>query len=82
MKYFYIVFSSNSENTSIFYREDPGPRYFADVMRVGTADNIAARLESIEGLLHANICSTKKEAQETAAAWNKAYKDNGTYIFR
>lgn len=29
----------------------------------------------------ANLCSSKKEAEQTAAEWNAAFKRNGTALF-
>lgn len=76
MKYFYIVFTEN-------YLSDDGEKmlYIADVMRVSTADNIAARLEHIGGLLHANICETKKKAEAIRDAWNEQYKKNNVHFY-
>ena len=35
----------------------------------------------IKGILHANICDTKKEATKIVQEWNEGYKQNGTYMF-
>lgn len=80
-KYFYIVFAAKAAPPLFETEKDHKTRYYADIMRVSTQDNIASRLDIIGGLLHANICRTKKEAQDIKDAWNEAYKLNGTYIY-
>lgn len=79
-KYFYIVFAAEAGSLFEIYK-DGKKKYYADIMRVSTKDNIAARLEHIGGLLHANICRTKKDAETIKSAWNETYKLNGDYIF-
>jgi hypothetical protein len=79
-KYFYIVFAAKAGTLFEIYKDDQ-EKYYADIMRVSTQTNIASYLDNIGGLLHANICQSKKQAQEIKNAWNEAYKHNGTYIY-
>lgn len=41
--------------------------------------NFASVPLQIPGITSANICSTKKEAENVVAFWNKCYKKNKTY---
>lgn len=36
---------------------------------------------NIKNIITANICETKKAAEELASFWNECYKANGTYLF-
>ena len=67
MKYHYIAISTliNGKN-------------FASVLRVSKSDNLLFSLQ-IPGITAANICSTKKEAENVVDFWNKCYKTNKTY---
>lgn len=38
-------------------------------------------LNMYAGMMHANICSSKREADAVARAWNESYKRNGTALF-
>ena len=38
-------------------------------------------LDRIGGLVTANVCNSRKEAEEIARAWNETYKKNGTYCY-
>lgn len=78
---FYIVFSASDYGESLFGESDNKKRYYAAVMKVSKADNLVSRLESIGGLLHANICETRAEAIRIKNEWNEAYINNGTYIY-
>lgn len=48
---------------------------------IAVNDNLLPKLDRIGGLIHANICPTKKRAEEVAEFWNASYKANGTYFF-
>lgn len=76
MKNFYVVFAVDYKGMF----EDQNKRYFADILKVSSSQNIAASLDAIGGLMHANICESKKQAQEIKESWNAQYKANGTYI--
>ena len=43
--------------------------------------NNLLNIANIKGILHANICDTKKEAERIVEQWNESYKQNGTYMF-
>ena len=83
MNNYYIVFTVDGSKAPALFESiaEGDKKYFADVMRVSELDNLTAKLEGIGGLMHANICSTKKRAREIADAWNEGYKKNGTYLF-
>jgi len=53
---------------------------YAYVLKVSESDNLLSKL-AIKGITAANLCSTKKEAFQVAAAWNKSFKNNGSYMF-
>lgn len=55
-------------------------KYYSYVVKINESDNALSRL-SINGIIHANIYTTKKKAENTAAFWNECYKTNGTYLF-
>ncbi len=85
MKYFYIAVTvEQDKNESIFTEranETPERGLYAYCIRCTENDNIKAVLERIGGLIHANICPTKKQAQNTVIFWNFCYRENGTYLF-
>ena len=85
MKKFYLAVTvCQDKNESIFEQAEnrgPEPGYYAYVIPVSESDNVKSRLETIGGLVHANICSTKKRADEIVNHWNESYKANGTYLF-
>ena len=69
MKYFYIAVTIADND-----------KFYAYVIKIAPADNILSKLK-IPGILHANICTTKKQAAETVERWNAVYKANGTFYF-
>ena len=69
MKHFYIAVTV----------EENG-KYYAYAVIVSQNDNVLSKL-AIKGILHANICETKKKCIEIVNLWNNSYKANGTYIF-
>lgn len=85
MKNFYIAVAvCQDKNESIFEPDEkraPEPGYHAFVMTVSEADNIKSRLDNIGGIIHANICATKKQACEVVNLWNDSYRANGTHLF-
>ena len=68
-KYTYIVVSIQEDGKNYAY-----------VIKHHNSNNLINVLE-IKGILHANICDTKKEAYSIAEYWNECYKKNGTYMF-
>lgn len=87
MKYYYIVYAAEQDKNCVnpFTGERGGsdyePGYYADVLRVSTQDNILHVLNMYAGMMHAYICSSKREANAVARAWNESYKRNGTALF-
>lgn len=75
MKYSYYVITCRFYNT----KEDKY-YYYADIMRIGTSDNILSRLDAIAGIYSMNLCETKKQAEKICDEWNDCYKLNGTYF--
>ena len=67
MKYHYIAISTRTNNKNL-----------ASVLRVSESDNLILSLQ-IPGITSANICSSKKEAENVVNFWNKCYKKNKTY---
>ena len=55
-------------------------KYIAEVLKIRPCDNLLNKLQ-IDGLVHANICDTKKAALEVANFWNECNQKNGTYKF-
>lgn len=55
--------------------------HYAYAFRVSENDNLKSRLDRVQGLYAANILPSKKRATEVVAAWNDAFKANGTYMF-
>lgn len=53
---------------------------YAYMLKTSACNNLVSLL-SIPGIRSANVCDTKKQAAEIVAAWNAAYKENGTYMF-
>lgn len=51
---------------------------YASVLKVSGTDNLLFSLQ-IPGITAANICGTKKEAENIAAFWNECYKKNKTF---
>ena len=85
MANFYIAVSVKQDRneTTFAERKNPeyNPGYYAFVIHCSENDNLLHKLDCIGGLIHANICPTKKRAEEVAEFWNSSYKANGTYFF-
>lgn len=85
MKNFYIAVTvEQDKNESIFTERTnrtPERGLYAYCIRCTENDNIKAVLERVGGLIHANICPTKKRAAEIVNHWNACYIANGTYLF-
>ena len=77
MKNFYMAVSVWVES---IFTDDPGGNY-AYMVKFTHNDDMKSVLERIGGLQYANLCHTKKEAQELVKAWNEAYKQNGTFVY-
>lgn len=70
MKNFYLVFSAQMD----------GKNYAGTMTKTGS-ENIMNLSGQIRGMTAANLCSSKKEAEQIAAEWNAAFKRNGTALF-
>lgn len=69
-----------TRHTFIAVTVEENNTYYAYVVPVSNSDNLLSKLK-IKGIIYANICRTKKEAQEVVAMWNDCYKANNTYMF-
>ena len=70
MKNFYITFSAQLDG-----------KYWAGTMTVSSNDNIMNISQRIAGMQTANLCTTRKAAEELADYWNECFKRNGTSIY-
>lgn len=59
----------------------PEKSYVAFAVSASGCDNLVCVLDRIGGLVSANVCNSRKEAEEIARAWNETYKKNGTYFY-
>lgn len=59
----------------------PEESYVAFAVSCSGCDNLVYVLDRIGGLVTANVCNSRKEAEEIARAWNETYKKNGTYFY-
>lgn len=84
-KYCYIAYTAERDRNATAFAErtnpEPDPGYYADVLRIGSNENLCSLLASIGGLKCANVFSSRKEAEAVAQMWNESYKRNGTYFF-
>ena len=68
------------KNSYIAVTVSENGKYYAYMIKHHNSNNLL-NIANIKGILHANICDTRKEARETVEHWNKSYKQNGTYMF-
>lgn len=54
---------------------------FAYAVPVFGSENLCVVLTRIPGLTSANICASKKGAEDLSTFWNDCYKANGSYMF-
>lgn len=59
----------------------PDGKLYAAASPFSTSKNLAWEFDPAAGMVTANICETKKQAEAIAAMWNEAYKRNGTYAY-
>ena len=55
-------------------------KYYSYMIKHHNSNNLL-NISKIKGILSANICDTKKEAERIVEQWNESYKQNGTYMF-
>ena len=53
-------------------------KYRASVIRVYQGNNLLSELANYPKATHANICGTKKEAEDIMDLWNDSYLNNKT----
>lgn len=70
MKYYYIAVTIKKKNN----------KYYSHILKVNQNDNLLSRLKTT-GIIHANICRSRKEAAAIVETWNTCHKINGTYLF-
>lgn len=68
------------KNSYIVVTVEENGKYYAYMIKHHNSNNLLSVL-NIKGILHANICDTKKEAERIVEQWNESYKQNGTYMF-
>lgn len=59
----------------------PENSYLAFALSVPACNNLVSELSRISGIMTANVCASRKEAEEIAEDWNWQYRQNGTYCF-
>ena len=70
MKNFYIAYSAQLDGKN-----------WAGVTVVSSNINIMNLSQCLHGVQTANLCATKKAAEELADYWNECFKRNGTSIY-
>ena len=68
------------KNSYIVVTVSENGKYYAYMIKHNNSNNLL-NIANIKGILHANICDTKKEAERIVEQWNESYKQNGTYMF-
>ena len=53
---------------------------YAYAVKVSESDNLLSKF-AIKGITAANLCGSRKEAEEVVTTWNEAFKNNGSYMF-
>ena len=77
--YIYIVITEDFAKEVTNVADTYGAhKYYASVIRESRANNLLWIMRRYNKAIHANVCSTKKEAEALAQAWNEAYENNGT----
>lgn len=68
------------KNNYIAVQIKENEKYYAYVVKVTESDNLLSKL-TIKNIITANICDSKKRAEEIINHWNTCYKANGNYLF-
>lgn len=78
----HLVVSCDYAGTTNFFGDFfPEKSYVSFAVSVSGNENLVSVLESIAGLISANVCTSRKEAEAIAAAWNETYEKNGTFYY-
>lgn len=55
-------------------------KYYSYVEKISSSQNILSKLNA-PGVLHANICETKKRAVGIVERWNAIHRAQGLFLF-
>lgn len=61
--------------------EEENKGLYAFAYPLSEHDNAKAKIDLFPNVKYCNVFQTRKKAREVVAAWNEAYKANGTYAF-
>lgn len=67
-------------NSYIAVTVSENEKYYSYMIKHHNSNNLL-NVAKIKGILSANICDTKKEAERIVKQWNESYKQNETYMF-
>lgn len=56
-------------------------RYASLTLSAGYGDNLVSLFERTEGLKYAQVCESRKRADEIVECWNRCHKANGAYLY-
>ena len=65
----------------VLTNKTPDGELFATASPFTANDNLSWQFDPAFGTVTANICETRKQAEEIAEKWNEAYRKNGTYAY-
>ena len=68
------------KNSYIAVQVTENGKNYAYAVKVSESDNLLSKL-AIKGITAANLCGSRKEAEEIVTAWNECFKSNGSYMF-
>lgn len=68
------------KNSYVAVQVTENEKNYAYVVKVSESDNLLSKL-AIKGIEAANLCGSRKEAEEVVAIWNESFKNNGSYMF-
>lgn len=66
--------------TWLAVQEKRGDKFYAYALGVSCSDNLVSLLDRY-GIFTANICESKKRAEDISEAWNNGYKASGSYLY-
>lgn len=65
----------------VYQAAQDGGMYAAALTLPGSTDLISS-LSTIRGIISANVCTSRKEAEAIPAAWNEGFRQAGTCLFQ